>query len=143
MAILTTNLDRIESQIQTARREGATTRDQISRMMRSIMEQAPSQRAIIRLANQEMGHQSQAARAKFGRLYQAKFINQVEEILSAGIERGELRAVNIRTATWILLGMAYPFLYPAHESELTTTTEAIDLMVKIFFDGVTGASFKG
>jgi len=44
------------------------------------MEQAPSQRAIIRLANQEMDQLSQAARAKFGRMYQAKFINQVEEI---------------------------------------------------------------
>jgi AcrR family transcriptional regulator len=141
LAILTANLDRIESQIQAARREGATARDQISRMMRSIMEQAPSQRAIIRLASQEMGHLSRAARARFGRLYQARFINQVEEILSAGIERGELRAVDIRTATWILLGMAYPFLYPAHESELTTTSEAIDLMVEIFFDGVAEARF--
>ena len=100
------------------------------------MEQAPSQRAIIRLASQEMDHLSRAARVKFGRLYQVKFINQVKEILSAGVERGELRAVDIHTATWILLGMAYPFLYPAHERELTTTSEAIDLMVEIFFDGV-------
>ena len=136
LAILTANLDRIESVIQAARREGATTRDQISRMMRSIMEQAPNQRAIIRLASQEMVHLSQAARAEFGRIYQKKFINQVEDILRAGVERGELKPTNVRLATWILLGMAYPFFYPAHERELGGADEAIDVMVTIFFDGL-------
>jgi AcrR family transcriptional regulator len=136
LAILTANLDRIESVTQSARREGATTRDQISRMMQSIMEQAPNQRAIIRLASQEMVHLSQAARAEFGRIYQKKFINQVEDILRAGVERGELEPTNVRLATWILLGMAYPFFYPAHERELGGADKAIDVMVTIFFDGL-------
>jgi TetR/AcrR family transcriptional regulator, cholesterol catabolism regulator len=136
LAILTANLARVESAIQAARREGATARDQISRMMRSIMEQAPEQRAIIRLAGQEMVHLSQAARAEFGRIYQKKFINQVEDILLAGVERGELKPTNVRLATWILLGMAYPFVYPAHERELGGADEAIDVMVTIFLDGL-------
>jgi AcrR family transcriptional regulator len=136
LAILTANLACVESLIQAARREGATARDQISRMMRSIMEQAPNQRAIIRLAGQEMVHLSQAARAEFGRIYQARFINQVEDILRAGVERGELRPTNVRLATWILLGMAYPFLHPASERELGGEDEAIDVMVTIFFDGL-------
>ena len=136
LAILTANLARVESLIQAARREGATTRDQISRMMRSIMEQAPNQRAIIRLAGQEMVHLSQAARAEFGRTYQKKFINQVEGILRAGVERGELKPTNVRLATWILLGMAYPFLHPASERELGGEDEAIDVMATIFFDGL-------
>jgi AcrR family transcriptional regulator len=136
MAILTANLDRIEGLIQTARKEGTTTRDQISRMMRAIFEQAPNQRAIIRLASQEMVHLSQAARAEFGRVYQEKFISQVEGILRAGVESGELKPVNVKVATWILLGMAYPFFYPAHERELGVTDEAIDLIVDTFFDGV-------
>lgn len=136
LAILTANLARVESLIQAARREGATTRDQISRMMRSIMEQAPNQRAIIRLAGQEMVHLSRAARAEFGRIYQSKFINQVEDILRAGVERGELKPTNVRLATWILLGMAYPFLHPASERELGGEDEAMDVMVTIFFDGL-------
>lgn len=136
LAILTANLARVESAIQAARREGATARDQITRMMRSIMEQAPDQRAIIRLAGQEMVHLSQAARAEFGRIYQKKFINQVEDILRAGVERGELKPANVRLATWILLGMAYPFLHPASERELGGEDEAIDVMVTIFFDGL-------
>jgi len=136
LAILTANLDSIERLVRDAKQQGTTTRERVSRMMQAIFEQAPNQRAIIRLASQEMEHLTQAARAEFGRLYQEKFINQVEEILQEGIERGELRAMNARVATWILLGMAYPFFYPAHERELIATGEVINQMVRTFFDGV-------
>jgi len=136
MAILNANLDRLGSLIQKARQEGATTREQVSGMMRAIFDLPPDQRALIRLASQEMAHLSQASRAEFGRVYQIKFIHQVEEILRGGVERGELKPVNVQLATWILLGMAYPFFYPAHEHELGGVHEAMDLMVTTFFDGL-------
>ena len=138
IAILTANLERIQDIIQAARQAEQTTRGQVSYMMRAIFDQAPNQRAIIRLASQEMGHLSQAARAKFGRLYQASFVGQVEAMLRDGIQRGELRAMDARTATWILLGMAYPFIYPAREREPDAAGEAVELLVAIFFDGVAG-----
>ena len=137
LAILTANLERIENLIREARREGATTRDQISGMVRAIFEQGPDQRAIIRLASQEMAQLSHTARAEFGRLYREKFIGQVEDILQAGIEGGELRPMNVGLATWVLLGMMYPFFYPAHARELGSSNEAIELMLAIFFDGAT------
>ena len=136
LAILTANLDHLGSLIQTARQQGATSREQVSGMLHSIFDQAPNQRAIIRLANQEMAHLSLESRAEFGRAYQSKFIHPVEEILRGGVERGELKPVNVQLATWILLGMAYPFLYPAHEHELGGVREAMDLMVTTFFDGL-------
>ena len=140
LAILTANLDRLGSLIQTARQQGATARDQVSGMLHAIFDQAPNQRAVIRLANQEMTHLSQEARAEFGRAYQTKFIRQVEEILRGGVERGELKPVNVQLATWILLGMAYPFFYPAHQHELGGVSEAIDLMVNVFFDGLASSN---
>jgi AcrR family transcriptional regulator len=136
MAILNANLDHLGSLIQTARQQGATAREQVSGMLHAIFDQAPNQRAIIRLASQEMTHLSRESRAEFGRVYQAKFIHQVEDILRGGVERGELKPVNVQLATWILLGMAYPFLYPAHERELGGVREAMDLMVMTFFDGL-------
>ena len=140
MAILNANLDRLGALIQAARQQGATTREQVGGMMRAIFDQAPNQRAIIRLASQEMMHLSQEARAEFGRAYQTKFIHQVGEILQGGVERGELKPVNVLLATWILLGMAYPFLYPAHETELDSVADAMDLMVNVFFDGLAGSN---
>jgi AcrR family transcriptional regulator len=142
MAILNANLDHLGSLIRAARQPGATTREQVSGMMHAIFDQAPNQRAIIRLASQEMTHLSQAARAEFGRAYHDKFIYQVEEILRGGVERGELKPVNVQRATWILLGMAYPFFYPAHETELGSVSEAMDLMIHVFFDGLASSNIK-
>jgi TetR/AcrR family transcriptional regulator, cholesterol catabolism regulator len=136
IAILTANLERIEAIILAAQQAEPTARGQIGRMMQAIFDQPPDQRAVVRLASQEIGHVSQAARAEFGRLYRAKFTGRVEDILRAGIQRGELRAMDPGTATWILLGMAYPFLYPAREPG--EAGDAARLLVDIFFDGAAG-----
>jgi AcrR family transcriptional regulator len=135
LAILAANLERVAGIVQEARQQGATAREQVGWMMRSIFEQAPEQRAIIRLSSQEMAHLSPADRAEFGRLYRQMFTGQIAEILQAGVERGELRDMDVHLATWVLLGMAYPFLYSAHERELGPPQDAIELMLSIFFDG--------
>ena len=137
LAILTANLERIESVIHSARGAGATTRDQIGALVRAIFEQAPDQRAIIRLASHEMAHLSQEAQTEFGRLYRDKFVGQVEDILRTGIATGNLRPVDVGLATWVLLGMMYPFLYPTHQHELGSPDETIELILAIFFDGAT------
>jgi AcrR family transcriptional regulator len=137
LAILTANLERIESVIHGARSAGGTTRDQIGAMVGAIFEQAPDQQAIIRLASQEMAHLSQEAQTEFGRLYREKFIGQVEDILRTGVAAGNLRAMDAGMATWVLLGMMYPFLYPTYQHELGSTDEAIELILAIFFDGAT------
>ena len=138
IAILTANLERVEDIILAAQQAEPTARGQVGRMMQAIFDQPPNQRAIIRLASQEIGHVSQAARVQFGRLYRAKFTGRVEDMLRAGIQRGELRAMDAGAATWILLGMAYPFIYPAREREPAASGEAVELLVAIFFDGVAG-----
>jgi AcrR family transcriptional regulator len=136
LAVLAASLERLEGLILSARQEGATAREQVRAVMRAILAQAPEQRNIIRLASQEMARLSQAARVSFGRLYHEKFIGRVEEVLREGIARGELRPVDARLAAWMLLGMAYPFLYQAHEKELGPPAAAVDLMVSVFFDGI-------
>ncbi len=136
IAILTTNLEQIDRIITQARQTGQTTREQISQIIRAILGQAPHQRAIIRLASQEMEHLSQTARDQFDQLYQAKFIDQLEAILREGSVRGELRPINTSAATWILLGMAYPYLDPAHARDADALGEAVNAIISIFFDGV-------
>ncbi|MCB0206187.1 MAG: hypothetical protein H6649_10110 [Caldilineae bacterium] len=42
-------------------------------------------------------------------------------------------------ATWLLLGMMYPFFYAAHAGEMTSFDETTALMLAIFFDGAGGA----
>ncbi len=134
LAILTNNLDRLEQTIQQAQ-QAPTVRAQVVQFVTEIFQWAPEQRAIIRLASQEMDHLSQYGVAEFTRLYHAKFIGQIQAMLAAGIERGELRPMDPGVATWLLLGMMYPFFYSAHAGEMGASDEAVQLMLAIFFDG--------
>jgi AcrR family transcriptional regulator len=134
LAILTDHLEHIE-QVLAEARQAPTTRRQVEQMIQAIFDRAPEQRAIIRLASQEMGHLGREAHAEFNRFYHEKFIGQVEAILSDGIAHGELRPMDPSLATWLLLGMMYPFFYPAHAGEMSTKEAATALMVSIFFDG--------
>ena len=135
LAVLTAYLDEVERLIQEARRQQATAREQVTQFLQGIFAQPLEKRAIIRLASQEMAHLRPETRAAFGRLYREKFIAQVEAILQTGVDRGELSLSDVRLATWMLLGMAYPFFYPAHAREMGPPDRAIALMVHLFFDG--------
>ena len=135
LAILTAYLDNIERLLDSVQQAGGSTRSQVTGLMHAIFAQAPEQRAIIRLASQEMVQLSQEARARFGLIYHQKFIAQIEAILQRGMNRGELRTMDVHLATWILLGMMYPFFYPAHANELGAPAAAIELMLEVFFDG--------
>jgi AcrR family transcriptional regulator len=135
LAVLTANLEHIESLIRRACQTGPTVRDQISLMVRTIFEQTPQQRAIIRLASQDLPHINQAARDEFDRAYHEKFLGQIEDMLRDGMASGQVRPMDASLATWVLLGMMYPFFYPAHQRELQSIDEAIDSMLAIFFDG--------
>lgn len=135
LAILAHNLEQLEALIEEARAGETTTRARLRHIVRAICAQAPTQRALIRLASQEMLHLSQDARVRFGRLYEGKFIGPMRSLLQEGIERGELRPMEAGTATWILLGMLYPFLGPSSSLEQAPSPEAIDLLLTIFFEG--------
>ena len=101
----------------------------------SLLEQLPEQRALIRLATQDIAHLSVASQATFGRVYQDEFIGRLEALLAQGIEKGELRAVDVRLLTRTLLGMVYPFLLPAvHDSG--GAGQIVDLLLMVFFDGM-------
>jgi AcrR family transcriptional regulator len=134
LAILTANLETVAQIVQATCGEDASARQRVTHMLQALLTLPPNQRAIIRLANQEMVHISQAARSAFEGIYRVKFLGQVEAALQAGIAQGELRPVNVQLATWLLLGMAYPFFSPGHPSD--GMNEVIDLMVSVFFDGL-------
>ncbi|MDW8317376.1 MAG: TetR/AcrR family transcriptional regulator [Anaerolineae bacterium] len=134
LAILLGNLSRLEQILQEAR-QAPTARQQIEHFVRALFRWPPEERAIIRLASQEMEHLSQHGVAEFSRLYYAKFIGQVQAILAEGVQRGELRPVDPTLATWMLLGMMYPFFYSAHAVARSASPDIVDLMLTIFFEG--------
>ncbi len=140
LAILTENLLEIEVIIQQARAQGSTARERIERIFRGIFARSPEQQAIIRLASQEAGHLRPAMRQAFRQLYHQKFLWQIQEVLQEGIDTGELRAMDAQQATWILLGMMYPYFYPSHRAEIGDPQAALTTMLTIFFEGANAPS---
>ena len=136
LAILDSYLDQMETSLQKIRQEQVGARRQIRTLVELILFQPADQRAVIRLSSQEMAQLSQPARQAFDRAYHRKFLDPIRSIFQEGIQSGELRPVDPTVATWALLGMMYPYFYPAHSSELLPPVEVAERLVQIFLDGV-------
>jgi AcrR family transcriptional regulator len=136
LAILDSYLDEMEAELQRIQKEQTEARQRIRAMVEMILLQPAEQRAVIRLSSQEMAQLSLPARQAFDRAYHQKFIDRIRMIFSEGIQNGELRPVDPTVAAWALLGMMFPYFYPAHSSDLLTSEEVAEHLVQIFLDGM-------
>ena len=136
LAILNSYLNDMEASIDAIRAKSGSSAEQILQFIESVLSQPAEQRALTRLASQEMGQLSAASRKKFDKLYHEKFIGKLTAILQEGMDRGEFQALNAEVATWSLLGIMYPYFYPAHSGEKPIPTETIQEIVSIYLNGV-------
>jgi|GEM_PF-245424 len=135
VAILESYLERMESLFESDISQGRNCREQITRLVTLIFAQPPQQRAVMRLASQEMGNLDPEVREEFGRTYHRKFIRRIKSILQTGVSRGEIKLMDTASATWVLLGMMYPFFYPGSANSERDATRLVDQILTIFFDG--------
>jgi AcrR family transcriptional regulator len=136
LAILESNLADIEQLIDTIRHQAQSSHQRIHLLIKNILTQPADQRAIIRLASQEMPHLSEQARRDFNRLYHQKFLSKIEAMFVDGMRSGDLRDIDPSVATWSMLGMMYPYFYPAHAQELPAPDDVADQLADIFLSGL-------
>jgi AcrR family transcriptional regulator len=137
IAILSANLNEIENAINDIQAKKISCSEQIALFIEYVLNQPAEQRAIIRLGSQEMAHVSDAARQKFGKTYHDQFIGKLQNIFQTGVENGEFRPIDSSIATWALLGMMYPYFYPAHAESAHLRPESIRQIISIYMNGVT------
>lgn len=142
LAILDSYLDEMEAALQRIQQEQTGTRQQIRALVELVLLQPADQRAVIRLSSQEMAQLSKPSRQAFDQAYHRKFLDRIQSILAEGIRRGELRPVDPTVAAWALLGMMYPYFYPAHSRDLLPPVEVVEHLVSIFLDGVANPSAR-
>lgn len=135
LAMLEANLAQVAEVIREATTRADHSRLQIYALVSGILSLPTEQRAVIRLASQEMASLNRPAREQFHREYEEKFIAPIAAILEGGSRRGELRPLDPYITTWALLGMMYPYFYPAHTGDVPPPAEVIDLIVSLFLDG--------
>lgn len=136
LEVLNELLNEIELLIDQVITRETDSRKQIRALIVLILAWPPDQRSVIRLASQEMIQLSPRARQKFDRLYHEKFISKIQGILEHGIQAGELRPIDPSLATWALLGMMYPYFYPAHAAEIPSSSIVPDQLSRIYLDGL-------
>lgn len=136
LAILSGNLNEIESAIDTIRAKQISYSEQITMFVEYVLKQPTEHRAIIRLASQEMSQLSVTARKKFDKTYHDQFTGKLQAIFQAGVENGEFRPIDSAIATWALLGMMYPYFYPAHTGAMPLRPEIISQIISIYLIGV-------
>lgn len=137
LALVADSLGELEAIIVATRAERAEFRAQVRRIALTILKLPMEERAMIRVAMQEMTHLSEAAQQTFLQEYHRRFIGQLQALFEQGIAAGHFRTVAPATATWTLLGMMYPHFYGGEPSPAgAATDEQIHEMLAIFFDGV-------
>jgi AcrR family transcriptional regulator len=136
LAILEKYLDQMAEELDEIRSRSEPSRRKISRFVGKILSRPAEQRAVIRLSSQELAHLSQAARKTFETSYHSKFIQKLEGMIKDGIDHGEIRRVDPHVAAWAILGMMYPYFYPAHSEELPPANQVAEDLVSIFLDGL-------
>ncbi len=139
LAILTSYLDDIETLLDRILAEQGSNRDRIGMFVAEVLRQPAEQRAVIRLASQEMAQLSAASRKDFDKLYRQKFIGKLVQIFQQGVDAGEFRPLQTEVATWALMGIMYPYFYPSHTGEKPLPVETIQTIVDIYLNGVTQA----
>lgn len=132
LAILLHNIERVGELVDEACAAGGSVREQVRRLLSNILTHMRGSRRFIRLAEQDAQNLQPEALGRMQSAYQQRFLRPIEALLEQGVASGELRRLDARQATWLLLGMAF--------SGLSTTPErvpaAVALIEGVFFEGV-------
>src|SRR5690606_22695480 len=108
LAILNRNVQGLSATIRQAHQASANSATAIEHIIRIILEQPVEQRAVLRMATQDMVHLGEKARQKFIEQYYVTFLGTIRAVFDQGVAAGELRAIDSAVATWALLGILFP-----------------------------------
>jgi len=118
-----------------------SARVRVSKMVQEIFARPPEQRAIIRVARQEIDQLSTGAQLKVKRAYHQSFIGNINTLMTQGVENGEFQPVEPALLTWALLGIIHPYLYSEHSRNVMPEPPPIKALLSLFFDGAAQTHF--
>jgi AcrR family transcriptional regulator len=136
IAVLDQNLGKTAEQIDIIKSESSSSYEMIVKFIEYVLTQQAEQRAVIRLGTQEMSQLSAESRNMFNENYHQKFTGKLQEIFVLGMKNGEFKSMDPDIATWALLGLLYPYLYPNHFGSAPLSHEKIELIISLFMDGI-------
>jgi len=142
LSVLMYHLDALSSVVSRYAVADGLVRTRISMMVHEIFSRPAEQRAIIRVARQELEQLSEDPQTMMKQAYHQSFIAQITDLMAQGIENGELRAVDPIILTWVLLGIIHPYLYSQHKEVTVLSRPPVDTLLSLFFDGAARTDSK-
>ena len=136
IAILIKDLDIMGGEIDNIQATSKSSSEMIVKFIEHVLTQPAEQRAVIRLGTQEISQLSAESRNKFNETYHQKFTGKVQEIFQSGMKNAEFKSMDPDIATWALLGLLYPYLYPNHSGSSPLNRGKIELIISLFMDGI-------
>ncbi len=136
LAILKIDLDDMSAALNRITAEPVDCQEKIRLFVEYVLTQPAEQRSTIRLASQEITHLSPESRKAFDTIYRENFIGKIQSILQTGMENVEFRKIQPEVAVWALLGIMFPYFYPAHSGNSPVPAEIIDEVVSIYLAGI-------
>lgn len=137
LAILNHSLDLLGGIIREAAQQTGGAREQLAFFVRAIFSRLTSdQRALIRLAGQEMGKLTPAVREQFAQRYYNEFVGGLAGMIEQGIRAGTFRPAHPQTAAWVLLGMMYPFFSQTSEPRTEPGGGVVEFILAVFTRGM-------
>ncbi len=135
--ILETGLDTFHQLLEDALQNYPDAQSRIRAFVVSLFTRLPPEnRAVIRLATQEMGKLQPEIRAQFSRHYREKFLQPLMEIFTDGQRNDEVRSLSPELAVWALLGMLYPFMSSETALRQEVTSQQLEQLLDIFWSGM-------
>ncbi len=139
--ILETGLDAFHQLLEDARQNHQSAQARIRAFVFSLFTRLPPEnRAVIRLATQEMGKLRPELRTQFAAHYRENFLQPLMDIFTEGQKTGELRPLSPELAVWALLGMLYPFMSSESALRQEVTSQQLEQLLEIFWNGIASRS---
>jgi len=136
LAILEKYLEEMSSSLDQILSETGSSADRVRHFIEFVLIQPAEQRATIRLASQDISQLNPERRKAFGAIYQEKFLEKIGVMLKQGMESGEFREIRLDVAIWALLGIMFPYFYPAHSGGEAVPEQTIQEVQEIFLNGI-------
>lgn len=137
LAVLEDHLEGLSALLDQIEQSALSPRKKLSAFIRAVLVDFPAdQRAIIRLASQEIGKLNPTRREAFNQQYETRFTGRLAALLAAGIAADEFRALDPQAGMWALLGMMYPFFNLRFPQNGMDAEAAANLVDSVFFEGI-------
>ncbi|MFQ5555957.1 MAG: TetR/AcrR family transcriptional regulator [Acidimicrobiales bacterium] len=135
ISMMLSDLDDKRRLFEQAAAGPGSSRERLARLTREFLELPDGQRALTRLVRRDINCFSGSERDRLVRAYQRALPEQIEAIISDGIEQGELTAADPRLLSWSFVALVEVVIGDYAGHVFADTEARLAHVLDLFFEG--------